>query len=241
MGIIDFCIIVIFAYYIVTGLEIGLSKQILSFANWLLALLLSFLLIKPFSRFLDNTVIFSLINQKVVAFFTGRAATFNIPFDYSNPEGQIGSALHILGLPRFIGEAVVHSIDINALAPNLTLGEVLASPVTGILLLIIGFIFLFIVFLLIARLMVSFIDDILSFSFFGFINRLGGALFSLGKAVILVSVIMLLLSLLGSLIPAVNRFLFRDLQLYKTGFGLGRYFYRNNPLNRLINMIFNTK
>ncbi|MCK9537111.1 MAG: CvpA family protein [Bacilli bacterium] len=241
MGIIDFCIIVIFAYYLVTGFEIGLSKQILSFANWLLALLLSFLLIKPFTRFLESSAIFSLINQKVTGFFAGWDAVFNIPFDYANPESQISHALGVLGLPRFIGDMVVRRIDINNLTPGLSLGEALASPVSGILLLISGFIFLFFVFLLIIRMIASIINDILSFSFFGVINRWGGALFSLGKAVILISVLMLLLSFFASLIPAVNRFLFRDMQLNKTGFALGRYFYCNNPLNRLINIILNRK
>lgn len=238
MGIIDFLIIVVFAYYIAIGLQVGLSKQILSFGNWILALFITLLLLKPFASFLEETAVFSLLNQKVVSFLVNRNGFFNAPFNYEQPEVHIAAALSELRIPRFVGTMIAGRIDYTALAPNLTVAAVLAPSLTAILLMLFGFLFLFIVFLMIVRMVVNLIDDILSFSIFGIVNRLGGVAFSLAKGIIVVSVLMLLLSTLAALIPGLHRFLIRDLRLDDDGFGLGRFFYRDNPLFRLINMLF---
>lgn len=238
MGIIDFCVIVIFSFAIVRGFSAGLAKQIFAFANWFLALTLAALFAGPFARYLNGTVLYSLLEEKTAAYLAARSPAFAAALDHADSGAQIGAALGELGLPGFIGDFIIRRAGVVAPSPEATLAQALAAPVAEAALYFVGFLFLFCFFILTVRLIAGVVDDVLSFGFLGWINSLGGALFSLAKAAIVVSLLMIALSVLAGLIPAVNAFLLRDLRAGAEALSPGRYFYFNNPLRRVFSSLF---
>ena len=129
MGIIDFCVIVIFSFAIVRGFSAGLAKQIFAFANWFLALTLAALFAGPFARYLNGTVLYSLLEEKTAAYLAARSPVFAAALDRVDSGAQIGAALGELGLPGFIGDFIIRRAGVVAPSPEATLAQALAAPV----------------------------------------------------------------------------------------------------------------
>lgn len=238
MGKIDLAIIIIMLLFVLFGFIKGFMKQILSVANWLLSLIGSFLFVKPFSALLSKTAIATSINGKVANWIATKGATFNEMIEPGRIKEQIAQGISELGLPKFIAEAIASGINIGGAEGDMTLAEVLAPSIGSIILTVVSFIMLFILLMIILKIIFNLLNNVFDEGILGAVNRLLGGVLGLIKGGVLVSLVMLLLSTISGIIPALNNFLVADLD---SGIGIGKFFYENNPLLALVKGSFNFK
>lgn len=238
MGLIDFLIIVILGYFIANGFDRGLTKQIFSIANWLMALLLAFLLYKLFGKYLCNTSLYGFFEEKVKTFFYNNEGTFQVPFNYQNSQEQVVNALEIKGFSRFVANLINKGISYDKLQSDLLLIDVLVIIFTHLLINAFTFVFLFFVLLILIKLIANVFKEIIKTSIFGFFDKLGGAALSLLKGCILIFSLMSILFTITLINPQINRFLIKDLNIDNNQISIGKYFYLQNPLIALISKVF---
>mgnify|MGYP000979486039 CR=1 FL=1 len=241
MGKIDLAIIIIILLFTLIGFAKGFMKQVLSVANWLLGLIGSFLLIKPFSALLSKTEISASINNKVADWIATKGDTFNQLVDYNRVDEQLAEAISELGLPKFIASAITGGFHMTGAEGDITLAEALAPTLGSVILSVIAFILLFIILIILLKIIFKFLNSIFDDGVLGVVNKLLGGVLGLLKGAVMVSLIMLLLSVLSGIIPGLNNFLIADLRLESEGFGIGKFFYESNPLLALIKGSFNFK
>ncbi|MDD3171329.1 MAG: CvpA family protein, partial [Bacilli bacterium] len=231
MGKIDIIILVILGLFAIIGLAKGFVKQVLSFANLLVAIILAFVTVKPVSVYLSGTKLAPLINEKVVEFLASKGEIFTTVI----PEGATSDAAAVvvdqLGLPGFIDKILINMISLDETSYGLTYSEVLAQKIGPLLLIVISFIALVIVIFIVMKLLVHFIDSFVKNSkAISGINKFLGMILGLVKAVIIVSLLMLALSALGGFFPTINDFMITDMKIGIEGFGIGKFVYENNPV-----------
>jgi uncharacterized membrane protein len=151
---------------------------------------------------------------------------------------QIAQGISELGLPKFIAEAIASGINIGGAEGDMTLAEVLAPSIGSIILTVVSFIMLFILLMIILKIIFNLLNNVFDEGILGAVNRLLGGVLGLIKGGVLVSLVMLLLSTISGIIPALNNFLVADLD---SGIGIGKFFYENNPLLVLVKGSFNFK
>jgi uncharacterized membrane protein required for colicin V production len=240
MGTIDLIIIGIIGLFLIIGIAKGFMKQILSAANWLIALIGSFLLIKPVSALVAQTALKATINTKVGDWIASKGALFSTTISTGQASQQLTEAISELGLPEFIAKAIVGGLDLSSVEGS-TLAEVLAPTIGNIILTVLTFLALFILLMIICKVVFRLLNKVFDSGVLGVVNRILGAALGLVKGAVLVSLAMLLVSALSGLIPSLNDFLTADLRLGTEGFGIGKYFYENNPIMALIKGSFNFK
>jgi len=234
MGKIDIVIWVILIFMATLGFFKGFFKQILSTANWLVSLIVAFVFVKPFSNLMMKTALSTNINQKVVNWIASKGEIFQIPYDPANANSQLSDAIsNGLKLPKFIAEIIAKGIKID-IPEGTTLAEIIAPAISSIIITVISFIALFIFSYLVLKLIISILNLVFDSGILGFINRLLGASLGLVKGILFISIVMLLLSTLSSVIPALNEFLINDLKLNEETFSIGKFFYENNLLIELL-------
>jgi uncharacterized membrane protein required for colicin V production len=240
MGTIDLIIIGIIGLFLIIGIAKGFMKQILSAANWLLSLIGSFLLLKPVSALVAKTAVKTTINTKVGDWIASKGALFSTTITSSQASEQLTGAISELGLPEFIAKAIVGGLDLSSVEGS-TLAEVLAPTIGNIILTVLTFLALFLVLAIVLKIIFHLLNKVFDKGVLGVVNRILGAVLGLVKGVVLVSLAMLLVSALSGLIQPLNSFLTTDLKLGTEGFGIGKYFYENNPILALIKGSFNFK
>jgi hypothetical protein len=57
-----------------------------------------------------------------------------------------------------------------------------------------------------------------------------GLALGFAKAIVIVSLLMLALSALGGLFPAINEFMIADMKIGIEGYGIGKFIYEKNPV-----------
>lgn len=238
MGKIDWIILCFTLFFVFLGFIKGFIKGVLSTANWLVSLLAPYFLAKPTARLLMKTSLYSNINLKVADWIASKGNTFSQPFDYVNYKDQLAEAIGELGLPRFIASLISGGINLNDAPAGMTLADVLAPAFSNIIITVIAAIVIFFLFLIFFKIIISLIDRVFKKGILGVVNRSLGAALGLVKAVIIVSVLMLLLSALSGVISSLNEFLVKDLHLESSGFGIGKFFYQQNPLIALFKKTF---
>lgn len=234
MGKIDIAIYIILVLMVLFGYTKGFFKQVLSTANWLVSLILSFLFVKPFSKLMMRTPLQGTINSKIGDWISSKGGVFDIPYEPANGNEQIADAIsNGLKLPKFIADAIAKGINFDV-PDGTTLKDILVPSIGSIIMTIISFIILFIMLLLIIKLIVNLLNIIFDRGLLGFFNKILGAALGLVKSIIFISLAMLLLSTLASVIPSINDFVVSDLKLNESGFRIGKFFYENNILIEII-------
>lgn len=241
MGKIDIAIIIVLGLFTVIGLIKGFMKQILSAANWLLGLVGSFLLVKPVTSLLAKTSLSSKIDGKVADWIATKGDIFNQPIAAGSAGEQITEGISELGLPKFIAEAISRWFQVSGSETDLTLAEVLGPAIGNVILTAITFIGIFIILLIVLKIISRLLNKVADKGLLGVVNKILGAVLGAVKGLVFVSLSMLLLSVVSGILPSLNDFLVADLRLGTEGFGLGKYFFENNPLVALLKGSFNFK
>lgn len=231
MGKIELVILIFEGLFTLFGLFKGFVKQLMSAAGWLVSLVGAFLLTEKASVILKG----SSLGDKIVAKITDWIAgfpTFNIPFDAGNATEQLSTAISEMGLPKFIADIIAKGVDFSSVPTSFTLAEVLSPSISSVIITIVTFIGLFVVIFILFKILGHFLNKLFSGKVLGFVNKILGAALGLVKATLIVCVLMLLLSTLSGMIPAVNDFVVADLS--QNGLGIAKYLYESNPLVALI-------
>ncbi|MDD4077977.1 MAG: CvpA family protein [Bacilli bacterium] len=234
MGKIDWIILILILFFMLLGFIKGFVKGILSTANWVLSLVAPYLLTKPFAGVLMKTSLYTNVNVKVVNWIAAKGETFSQPFDYVGYKEQLTAAISELGLPRFIASLISGGIKLEGAPEGLTLAEVLAPAFSNIIITIIAAVIIIVFFLVIFKIIIFLVSKLFQKGVLGGVNRILGGVLGFVKAVIIVSILMLLASAVSGLIPALNEFLIKDLRLEAAGFGIGKFFYEHNPLIEML-------
>ncbi|MGD9887011.1 MAG: CvpA family protein [Bacilli bacterium] len=232
MGKIELVILIIVGLFTLFGLFRGFVKQLMSAAGWLVSLVGAFLLTEKVSILVKGSSIGDQVVAKVTAWIAD-FPTFNIPFDQANATEQLSSAISELGLPKFIADAIAKGVDFSSVPTTFSLAEVLSPSISSVIITIITFIGLFVVIFILFKILGHFLNKLFSGKVLGFVNKILGAVLGLTKAVLIVSVLMLVLSTAAGMIPAVNDFVTADLAS-NGGLGIAKYLYESNPLVALI-------
>jgi hypothetical protein len=206
-------------------------RQVLSFANLLVAIILAFVTVKPVSVFLSDTKLAPFIHEKVVEFLASKGEIFTTPIPNDATNETLVPILDQLGLPGFIDKILLNLITIDETAYGLTFSEVLAQKIVPTLLIVISFIALVLVIFIVMKILIHFIDSFVKKSkAVSGINKLLGLALGFAKAIVIVSLLMLALSALGGLFPAINEFMIADMKIGIEGYGIGKFIYEKNPV-----------
>ncbi|MDD3349210.1 MAG: CvpA family protein [Bacilli bacterium] len=231
MGKIDIAILIILGIFALIGFAKGFIRQVLSFANLLVAIILAFVAVKPVSVFLSGTKLAPAINEKVVEFLASKGEIFTTLIPVGATNEVLAPAVDQLGLPGFIDKILINLVTIDETTYGLTFSEVLAQKIGPMLLIVVSFIALVLVIFIIMKVLVHFIDSFVKNSkAISGINKLLGFALGFAKAVIIVSLLMLALSALGGFFPSINEFMLTDMKIGLEGFGVGKFFYEKNPV-----------
>lgn len=231
MGIIDFMIIVIGAWSIAKGLTTGLVKQIPGCMRIVAAVALSSLYIGPLAGVLTGTALHPLIASKAETLLSTRFPALSAPFAGS---GDLTTTLSEAGLPAFL--ARLFSRFDPAVSLEATMAETLAGAAADAVIRAAGFLCLFVVFMLAIRLVFRLLAEVMSAGGLGWLDTLGGAVFSLARAVILLTLLLMILGIVSMFFPAVGNFIANDLA--RGTFSPGRYLYYENPLRDYLLSLF---
>jgi len=231
MGKIDIIILIILGVFALIGFAKGFIRQVLSFANLLVAIILAFVTVKPVSVFLSDTKLAPFIHEKVVEFLASKGEIFTTPIPNDATNETLVPILDQLGLPGFIDKILLNLITIDETAYGLTFSEVLAQKIVPTLLIVVSFIALVLVIFIVMKILIHFIDSFVKKSkAVSGINKLLGLALGFAKAIVIVSLLMLALSALGGLFPAINEFMIADMKIGIEGYGIGKFIYENNPV-----------
>ena len=231
MGKIDIIILIILGVFALIGFAKGFIRQVLSFANLLVAIILAFVTVKPVSVFLSDTKLAPFIHEKVVEFLASKGEIFTTPIPNDATNETLVPILDQLGLPGFIDKILLNLITIDETAYGLTFSEVLAQKIVPTLLIVISFIALVLVIFIVMKILIHFIDSFVKKSkAVSGINKLLGLALGFAKAIVIVSLLMLALSALGGLFPAINEFMIADMKIEIEGYGIGKFIYEKNPV-----------
>ncbi|HNZ77637.1 MAG TPA: CvpA family protein [Bacilli bacterium] len=231
MGKIDIIILIILGVFALIGFAKGFIRQVLSFANLLVAIILAFVTVKPVSVFLSDTKLAPFIHEKVVEFLASKGEIFTTPIPNDATNETLVPILDQLGLPGFIDKILLNLITIDETAYGLTFSEVLAQKIVPTLLIVISFIALVLVIFIVMKILIHFIDSFVKKSkAVSGINKLLGLALGFAKAIVIVSLLMLALSALGGLFPAINEFMIADMKIGIEGYGIGKFIYEKNPV-----------
>ena len=231
MGKIDIIILIILGVFALIGFAKGFIRQVLSFANLLVAIILAFVTVKPVSVFLSDTKLAPFIHEKVVEFLASKGEIFTTPIPNDATNETLVPILDQLGLPGFIDKILLNLITIDETAYGLTFSEVLAQKIVPTLLIVISFIALVLVIFIVMKILIHFIDSFVKKSkAVSGINKLLGLALGFVKAIVIVSLLMLALSALGGLFPAINEFMIADMKIGIEGYGIGKFIYEKNPV-----------
>lgn len=231
MGKIDIIILIILGVFALIGFAKGFIRQVLSFANLLVAIILAFVTVKPVSVFLPDTKLAPFIHEKVVEFLASKGEIFTTPIPNDATNETLVPILDQLGLPGFIDKILLNLITIDETAYGLTFSEVLAQKIVPTLLIVISFIALVLVIFIVMKILIHFIDSFVKKSkAVSGINKLLGLALGFAKAIVIVSLLMLALSALGGLFPAINEFMIADMKIGIEGYGIGKFIYEKNPV-----------
>ena len=231
MGKIDIIILIILGVFALIGFAKGFIRQVLSFANLLVAIILAFVTVKPVSVFLSDTKLAPFIHEKVVEFLASKGEIFTTPIPNDATNETLVPILDQLGLPGFIDKILLNLITIDETAYGLTFSEVLAQKIVPTLLIVVSFIALVLVIFIVMKILIHFIDSFVKKSkAVSGINKLLGLALGFAKAIVIVSLLMLALSALGGLFPAINEFMIADMKIGIEGYGIGKFIYEKNPV-----------
>lgn len=238
MVLMDFIIIGIVLLSLLIGFKKGFFKQLMGFAAILLAVLGARLLTPLTANFVATTAINQTIDDKIVNWLEAKNGIFTTVMTADPTAEELEQAMTETGLPGFIVNAIAKYFNIEVpVGESKTFAQLLSPEITRIIVVVISFIALIIVLWLVFFILAKILNKLFSSGVLGVLNRLLGGGLGLVKSVLTVSLILLGLTALAGLVPAVNEFLVG--QLDKAGsVSVFKMLYENNPINLLINSVF---
>ncbi len=238
MVLMDFIIIGIALISLLIGLKKGFFKQLMGFAAILLAVLGARLLTPLAADFVATTPINQTIDDKIVTWLEAKDGIFVTTVTSDPTPEQLEQAMGETGLPGFIVNAIAKYFNLEVPAGETkTFAELLSPEITRVIVVVITFIALIIILWIVFFILAKILNKIFSFGVLGIFNRILGGGLGLVKSVLTISLILLGLTALAGLVPAVNTFLTGQLDSAGS-VSVFKMLSENNPINWLINSVF---
>lgn len=234
LGKLDIIFLIIIGFFILRGLLKGLIKQAFGMISFFASIIAAVILAKPISNFVFTSKLASSINNKVDLWLINKNPFF-LETVTSSHEVLYSKAVESLSLPKFISKIIVDKI-ISGNYEGQKVHTILSPELTKLLIIIGSFVAIFILTILVLKILGNIFSSTIKDSFLGLLNHLLGGAFGLAKALVMISVVMLIISILMKVPlvgPQIEKILAEDLN--STEFCLTRYLYENNPLNYLLN------
>ncbi|MBN2877123.1 MAG: CvpA family protein [Bacilli bacterium] len=230
-GVIDVVIVALVLLFLVLGWKHGFLTKVIEMASSIFGLIASILLARPFSTVLDGwfgesmrTNIYDYLSGRISEILGTQLTQANLP-----------EALAGLGLPDFMANWIVDSIDFNTLTTSIT--DAVTNLVLSLALLFLAFLILFFGSMIVFWLLKLLAKGITSIPIIKQVDKILGVLFGALKVGLLIEVLLFILALVIN-IPAINDliypFLDKDMQLSTEEFRLSKYLYDNNILQNII-------
>lgn len=237
-GKLDIIIIVLVLLFALAGLAKGFLKQILSVANSLVSVIVSYLLVNPVTELISKTAIADKVNGKVLDIIVSKFPdAASVPISMIDSKETLANAFTEAGLPAFASKYAADFIDLENVAEGSTLADSVAHSIGFLVLSILVFVVLFILILIIIKVIIKILDSFVEEGILNVVNKLLGLLLGVAKGAILVCVALLILSILSQYVTEISDFVNNDLQLATDHVGIARYLYENNPLISIANAL----
>ena len=237
-GKLDIIIIVLILLFALAGLAKGFLKQILSVANSLVSVIVSYLLVNPVTELVSKTSIGDKINGKVLETIVSKFPdAASVPISMIDSKETLVTAFTEAGLPNVASKYAADFIDLETVAEGASLADAVAHSIGFLILSVLVFVVLFILILIIIKVIIKVLDSFVEEGILNVVNKILGLLLGVAKGAIVVCVSLLLLSLLAQYVTSVSEFVTNDLQLMTEHVGIARYLYENNPLIAITNAL----
>lgn len=238
MSTLDIVLIVVAALCIIIGLSKGVLKQLFSIGSLILAIVASYFLCSPVCNFAMEKSIgtfqpYTAVEEKVTEIAVNKLGEgINEIITAETVEAQIQEALTGMGLPGLLSGPVYNAFaDQITEIEGKTLGDLFIPLLSGFVLKIICYVLIFVVAFILLKIVFALISKLLDIGVFKFVDRLVGAAIGLVIALLIANVLMVGLSFLAGVIPAVSEFIAKDIA---SSMGVARYFYDNNWISYLM-------
>lgn len=238
MSTLDIVLVVIAVICVIVGLAKGVIKQLFSIGSLVLAVVASYFLCAPVYNYgmtqsIGSLQPYSAIEEKINALAVNKLGEeINEVITAETVESQIQNALSKMGLPELLTKPVYSALSgqISEIEGQ-TLGDLFVPLLSNFILKIICYVVIFVVALIVLKIVFAIVGKIFDFGIFKFVDKLCGAAIGLVVALIIANVVMLGLSFVAGLVPAVSEFVVNDLNL---SMGIASYFYDHNWISYLI-------
>lgn len=237
MGIIDTAILLLFLIFMIVGFFKGFLKQVFSTLAWIIALVAATLLSKPVGNSLVGTNIGINFISMITEWISGKGEVFSTPISELSLE-TLTSSLSQLGIPAFIQKELVNMIDLSSFQ-NISIAELIGPKIVNVLFIMLAFIIIYLIVFIIIKILGKLSSRIVRGSALGILDGTLGALWCGIKVAIFVSLAMLLLSFITTTPfgEPINQWITNDLRLNEQTFGIGKFFYENNPIMYIISIL----
>jgi len=218
MNIADFILIVFLLLMIILGISKGFVKMAISFLSGIVAFIAAFILSKPIAGFLETLSIFDGAKLKIENFLTGK---------FDTTAESIESAITSMEYPGFVKEFLLEKFSDTGQTLETGL-QTLAGNIFNLMLVALSFIIL----LVSIRIAFFFLEKIIEGSFakikvLNVTNKLLGAAFSTLQAVLVVYIVLGIIALLSSRMPAITETISESIivsKIYYNNFMVGIFF-----------------
>lgn len=224
IGIIDVVLVIICLLFAISGFKNGFLKEIVGIGTFIGAIILAILLANWVDGLLVTTPLPTLLLDTFKdSVFTGNEL-YETVIDNTQPEalGFITDGLTQLGIPVFLATPLADSL----ITFNTTIGEALATILVDWVMLVISylgtFLFAWLLLAIIGGQLVKLSKDVKAIKF---VDSLLGIGLGLGRAALLVGVVLIIAIPLSLVVPGINDFITSDLALNEDVFSIGKFVY----------------
>ena len=239
MSLIDIIVVAILGISSAFGLKNGLVKSLVRLIGGLLSVVLAYLLCQSAVSLLSELLVIEelpldqyltkLIEAEISTSFVGPEGAENIFLEV--PAGgynfeNVAAALTINGVPALLSGVIAPILVSLMEGSSLSLATYAAAALSGILMSALSFLLLFFIISVILNQIAVLVDKVFSLPVIGIVNRLGGLLFGLIKAVIAIWVVLFIAALIGIVSGPINALIDSTV--------IVKFLSDNNPLTLLV-------
>ncbi len=234
MGIIDCVILLLIIIFMIIGFTRGFLKQVLSTVAWIIALITAITLCSAVSDLLFTSNIGQSLNDVIYGWISEKGDVFTTVYPTMTEDNLI-LILSEMKIPSFLHNLLIGMVDITEFK-NCSIAQFISPEITSVLITIVSFVLIYLVVFIIVKVISSICSHIVKGSALGFLDGTLGAIWGAVKICILISILMLGLSFIVTMPfgESINEWITMDMRLNDDTFGIGKFFYENNPILYII-------
>ncbi len=236
--ILSIIFIIIIAISAIIGFKKGLVSTLIGFAKGVVSIIVGCLLAKPVGTILNNSSLGEKLINKLTNSFEAKDAIFKSTFT-NGDTNAIADGLDALKIPSFLQKPLLSLFENSANNSNsITLGNLFGQTISLFVFIIIAFLLITIIIYLLMLLLNRFLMNINKVPVLGFINRLGGIVFGAAIALLFLSGVCMIFSMLIPVSDSIGNFLTETLKLNSEDTTFAKIIYEYNLIGKLLEALF---